>query len=282
MSSQSETKVKKSKSSDPAAKAERKARKAASAATAAAAAANDSVEGDTGDMAIAAAEEGEPGPSTKKRRRESDVKEEDLLEINVEAPEPLSKAEARAAKKRAKLGLPEETASKDEKNKKKKKARVNADRLSDVEDEDEGEDGEGSKGKGKAKDGKDKGKGKNKDKEGKPAKPAKKNSVWIGNLSFRTTEERIKEFMEKGVQEMGGPEGSVTRINLPKKEGKAGFSDSRGWVKRQADVDKWGLANGYSFAYVDFVTPEAQALAVGLSEKVLEGRKLLIKLGKCF
>jgi hypothetical protein len=42
-----------------------------------------------------------------------------------------------------------------------------------------------------------------------------------------------------------------------------------------------GLANGYSFAYVDFVTPEAQALAVGLSEKVLEGRKLLIKLGEC-
>jgi hypothetical protein len=223
MSSQSETKVKKSKSSDPAAKAERKARKAASAAVAGV---NDTVEGDRGDTAMAPAEEGEPGPSTKKRRRESDVKEEDLLEINVEAPEPLSKAEARAAKKRAKLGLPEETASKDEKNKKKKKTRVNADRLSDVEDE--GEDGEGSKGTAKAKDGKDKGKSKTKDKEGKPAKPAKKNSVWIGNLSFRTTEERIKEFLEKGVQEMGGPEGSVTRINLPKKEGKAGFSDSRG------------------------------------------------------
>jgi hypothetical protein len=239
MSSHSEIKVKKSKSSDPAAKAERKARKAAPAAAEAAAAANDSVEGDMGDMAIAAAEEGEPGPSTKKRRRESDVKEEDLLEINVEAPEPLSKAEARAAKKRAKLGLPEETASKDEKNKKKKKARVNADRLSDVEDE--GEDGVGgSKGKAKAKDGKEKGKSKSNDKEGKPAKPAKKNSVWIGNLSFRTTEERIKEFLEKGVQEMGGPEGSVTRINLPKKEGKAGFSDSRGWVKRYADDQKPG------------------------------------------
>ena len=38
-------------------------------------------------------------------RQEQD--DEDLLEIDVDAPEPLSKAEARAAKKRQKKGLPE-------------------------------------------------------------------------------------------------------------------------------------------------------------------------------
>lgn len=34
------------------------------------------------------------------------------------------------------------------------------------------------------------------------------------------------------------------------------------------------------FAFVDFATPELQKLAVGLSERLLEGRKVLIKLGK--
>jgi hypothetical protein len=32
---------------------------------------------------------------------------------------------------------------------------------------------------------------------------------------------------------------------------------------------------------VDFTTAELQKMAVGLSEKLLEGRKLLIKLGEC-
>lgn len=34
------------------------------------------------------------------------------------------------------------------------------------------------------------------------------------------------------------------------------------------------------FAFVDFSSPENQKLAVDLSERLLEGRKLLIKLGK--
>lgn len=40
------------------------------------------------------------------------------------------------------------------------------------------------------------------------------------------------------------------------------------------------LSTDDSFAYVDFATPELQALGVGLSESFFEGRKLLIKLGE--
>jgi len=36
----------------------------------------------------------------------------------------------------------------------------------------------------------------------------------------------------------------------------------------------------YSFAYVDFETPEAKKVAIALSEQPLLGRKLLIKNGE--
>ena len=36
---------------------------------------------------------------------------------------------------------------------------------------------------------------------------------------------------------------------------------------------------GNRFAYVDFATPELQRKAVGLSETLLDGRKVLIKMG---
>lgn len=67
-----------------------------------------------------------------------------------------------------------------------------------------------------------------------PKQPAveRRNSVWIGNLSFRTTEERLKEFMELGVKELGGESegegGCVTRVNLPKEAGKGGFANNKG------------------------------------------------------
>lgn len=67
----------------------------------------------------------------------------------------------------------------------------------------------------------------------KPAAPKqvhveKRNSVWVGNLSFRTTPERLQEFFEAGVKELGGMDGSVTRVNLPKEIGKGGFSNNKG------------------------------------------------------
>ena len=58
----------------------------------------------------------------------------------------------------------------------------------------------------------------------------KRNSVWVGNLSFRTTPERLQEFFENGIKELGGMDGSVTRVNLPKEVGKGGFSNNKGCV----------------------------------------------------
>ncbi|KAF8607664.1 RNA-binding domain-containing protein [Ceratobasidium sp. AG-I] len=92
------------------------------------------------------------------------------------------------------------------------------------------------------------------------APPVRQNSVWVGNLSFKTTEAQIKEFFE-GV-------GEISRIHMPKKldvgNGRGMRGENRG------------------FAYVDFSTPDAQTLAITLSERNLDGRRLLIKNGDDF
>ncbi|KAF9031876.1 hypothetical protein BDZ89DRAFT_1012897 [Hymenopellis radicata] len=102
-------------------------------------------------------------------------------------------------------------------------------------------------------------------KEERPAKKAKldvttkrQNSVWVGNLSFKTTEESLRTFFD-GV-------GEITRINMPLKPA------TRPGLK--------GECRG--FAYVDFATPDAKATAISLSERPLLGRKLLIKDGDDF
>ncbi|OWZ59718.1 hypothetical protein LQV05_000677 [Cryptococcus neoformans] len=175
--------------------------------------------------------EGEPtSPETKKRKREAAAEGEEL-EIDVSAPAPLSKAELRAARKKAKRGDAIPYAPKIRDYEKVPKSNVQSE---------EGKEGEKDvSGSGK-----------------------RQNSVWIGNLAFKTTPEGLKEFLEKGVAELGGKgEGSVTRVNLPKKSNKAGFSENKG------------------FAYVDFATPELQELGVQLSERNFEGRRLLIKKG---
>ncbi|KAG9101988.1 hypothetical protein FS749_000553 [Ceratobasidium sp. UAMH 11750] len=94
----------------------------------------------------------------------------------------------------------------------------------------------------------------------KPVLPARQNSVWVGNLSFKTTEAQLKEFFD-GV-------GEITRVHMPKKQvvgqGRGMRGENRG------------------FAYVDFATPDAQTLAITFSEKNLDGRRLLIKNGDDF
>ncbi|KAG8686944.1 hypothetical protein FRC09_013834 [Ceratobasidium sp. 395] len=89
-------------------------------------------------------------------------------------------------------------------------------------------------------------------------KPARQNSVWVGNLSFKTTDTQLREFFD-GV-------GEITRVHMPKKQAPGNGRGMRG--------------ENRGFAYVDFSTPEAQILAITLSEKNLEGRRLLIKNGK--
>ncbi|KAH8834270.1 hypothetical protein DL96DRAFT_1491442 [Flagelloscypha sp. PMI_526] len=87
--------------------------------------------------------------------------------------------------------------------------------------------------------------------------PTRQNSVWVGNMSFKTTAENLKTFFAKA--------GVVTRINLPTKP-RVGV----------APVENRG------FAYVDFASSEEQKAAIGLSEQPLLGRKLLIKDGSDF
>jgi RNA recognition motif-containing protein len=208
---------------------------------------------------------------TKKRKHNTDIEE---LEVDLEAPTPLNKKEARLAKKKAKRG-------------------------------DDGDEILASA-----------------DIDAKPkAVPVeKRNSIWIGNLSFRTTGDRIKEFLENGVKELGGDEGCVTRVNLPKEKNKGEFGPSKGYVfssfilpssshssllftlkirlscleshmmypivrmSSSIPIPSFAIKSTLKgansrFAFVDFSSPENQKLAVDLSEKLLEGRKLLIKLG---
>ncbi|KAL7422841.1 Nucleolar protein 13 [Cryptotrichosporon argae] len=225
-------------------------------------------------VSASAAESHTPASGKGRRRRDADAAGEgggegdgdaDELEIDVDAPAPLSKAEARAAKKRAKKGLPEIDI------KAAPKARARADDLRDFEDgakararagrkeadgsADEGEDGGETSAASRRKAKKEKaGEAKDKEKKG-------QYSIWVGNIAFKTTPEGLQEFLERGVVELGGTAGSVTRVNLPKTKGKGSFSANKG------------------FAYVDFVSEEMQALGVQLSERHLDGRRLLIKKG---
>ncbi|KAJ7682320.1 hypothetical protein DFH06DRAFT_292493 [Mycena polygramma] len=91
---------------------------------------------------------------------------------------------------------------------------------------------------------------------GAPAK--RQNSVWVGNMSFKTTPEALREFF-KDV-------GEITRIHMPTK----------------APTAPGVKAENRGYAYVDFTTPEAQKAAIALSEQNLVGRRLLIKDGGDF
>ena len=83
--------------------------------------------------------------------------------------------------------------------------------------------------------------------------------VWIGNLAFVTTKDDVKRFLS----EQGEiAETEVTRVHMP------------------APAD--GKSKNKGFAYVDFTTAEMLDKALQLSEKLLAGRKLLIKNAKSF
>ncbi|KAH6914665.1 hypothetical protein BKA70DRAFT_1256707 [Coprinopsis sp. MPI-PUGE-AT-0042] len=91
-----------------------------------------------------------------------------------------------------------------------------------------------------------------------PASQKRQNSVWVGNMSFKTTPENLRTFF-KDV-------GEITRIHMPMKPA----------LRPNLPKENRG------FAYVDFATPEAKVAAIALSENPLVGRKLLIKDGGDF
>ncbi|KAJ7368780.1 hypothetical protein DFH08DRAFT_33059 [Mycena albidolilacea] len=92
---------------------------------------------------------------------------------------------------------------------------------------------------------------------GAPAK--RQNSVWVGNLTFKTTPEALTEFFKEV--------GEITRIHMPMK--------APGQAPNVRPENR-------GYAYVDFTTPEAQKAAIALSEQNLFGRRLLIKDGTDF
>ncbi|OSC98936.1 RNA-binding domain-containing protein [Trametes coccinea BRFM310] len=120
------------------------------------------------------------------------------------------------------------------------------------EDADAADDSTGKKGKAKVKN----------TAELAPSKvPKRQNSVWVGNLSFKTTPDALKGFFD-GV-------GEITRIHMPMKMVTGGPGDRPRQENR-------------GFAYVDFATPDAKTVAITLSERPLDGRRLLIKDGDDF
>ncbi|KAH9844167.1 uncharacterized protein C8Q71DRAFT_33064 [Rhodofomes roseus] len=92
--------------------------------------------------------------------------------------------------------------------------------------------------------------------------PRRQNSVWVGNMTFKTTPDALRRFFE-GV-------GEITRVHMPMKMASGG--PGAGGARKE----------NRGFAYVDFATPDAKTIAITRSENPLDGRRLLIKDGDDF
>ncbi|PLB51712.1 RNA binding protein Rnp24 [Aspergillus steynii IBT 23096] len=93
--------------------------------------------------------------------------------------------------------------------------------------------------------------------------PAKRSDygVWIGNLPFSVNKDDIRRFFTSNCS---FAETTITRIHMPK------------------GAEKFGKAQNKGFAYVDFSTERAAKEALGLSEQLVSGRRVLIKDAKSF
>lgn len=98
----------------------------------------------------------------------------------------------------------------------------------------------------------------NKIKDGKDGKGGKRSEygVWVGNMPFTATKEDIRKFF---LDSCTFSEATITRIHLP-------MGPSRGFIPQNK-----------GFAYVDFANKKAMDEAIGLSEKFIAGRRVLIK-----
>ncbi|OXV09478.1 hypothetical protein Egran_02761 [Elaphomyces granulatus] len=90
-----------------------------------------------------------------------------------------------------------------------------------------------------------------------PDKHRSEYGVWIGNLPFLATKDDLRRFFTSNCS---FTETTITRIHLP-----AGTSKPH------------GKAQNKGFAYVDFSSKKALDEALGLSEQLLSGRRVLIK-----
>ncbi|KAL4861500.1 hypothetical protein BDV12DRAFT_180212 [Aspergillus spectabilis] len=80
--------------------------------------------------------------------------------------------------------------------------------------------------------------------------------IWIGNLAFSVTKDDLRRFLTTNCS---FTEATITRIHLPKPSDKNTRAQNRG------------------FAYVDFSNSKALKEALGLSEQLVSGRRVLIK-----
>lgn len=86
--------------------------------------------------------------------------------------------------------------------------------------------------------------------------------IWIGNLPFTVSKEDLRQFLDT---EGGIAEADVVRVNLPApRDAARKFDKNRG------------------FAYIDFTTQDILDKALLLTEKLLSGRRVLIKNAKSF
>jgi len=98
------------------------------------------------------------------------------------------------------------------------------------------------------------------------AQPTGKRSeygIWIGNLPWTANKTSVRQFLTLNTDMT---EDSITRLHLPAPS-KAVLASSLQRVKPQ----------NKGFAYIDFSTSEALQQALALSEKLLDGRRVLIK-----
>ena len=87
--------------------------------------------------------------------------------------------------------------------------------------------------------------------------------IWIGNLSFLTTKEDLIDFITGDIDHPIA-KAEVTRVHLPSGPMKNGRPQNKG------------------FAYIDFTDQTALNHGLELSEKLLSGRRVLIKDAKSF
>ena len=92
--------------------------------------------------------------------------------------------------------------------------------------------------------------------------------IWIGNLPWTATKADLRNFLTKDTDIT---DEAIVRLNLPTPN-RGVAADSRQRTKPQ----------NKGFAYVDFSTEKAFKEALALSEKLLTGRRLLIKDSKSF
>ncbi|KAJ5613503.1 RNA binding protein Rnp24 [Penicillium herquei] len=95
-----------------------------------------------------------------------------------------------------------------------------------------------------------------------PAAPKRSEyGIWIGNLAFSTTRDDLRTFFTSNCS---FDDETITRINMPKGQ------------------ERFGKVQNKGFAYVDFTTKEALDEAIGLSEQLVTGRRVLIKNAKSY